>query len=62
MSSSRAQSESVSTILREGISGYINRSKLESRLYELFGRNIQVVYFCGRISFQAQREVQEGSL
>ncbi|KAJ6132703.1 hypothetical protein N7471_007918 [Penicillium samsonianum] len=59
MSSIRPRTGSVSTTLREGISGYISRSRLESRLYEIFGRNIEVVYFCGRISFQAPREVEE---
>lgn len=43
MSSIYSPTGSVSTTLREGISGYIDRSKLESRLYQLFGCNIQVV-------------------
>ncbi|KAJ5252536.1 hypothetical protein N7489_002946 [Penicillium chrysogenum] len=59
MSSRYPQTELVSTTLREGISGYISRAKLENRLYEIFGRKIEVVYFCGLITFQAKREVKE---
>lgn len=43
MSSTRPPTELVSTTLREGISGYIDRSKLESRLREMFGHNVEVV-------------------
>ncbi|KAJ5395330.1 uncharacterized protein N7487_009633 [Penicillium crustosum] len=62
MSSTRSPTELVSTTLREGISGYIDRTKLESRLYEFFGYKIETEYFCGRITFQAPREVQEACL
>ncbi|KAL2697282.1 hypothetical protein AAEP93_011186 [Penicillium crustosum] len=44
MSSTRSPTELVSTTLREGISGYIDRTKLESRLYEFFGYKIETEY------------------
>lgn len=42
MSSIHSPTGLVSTTLREGISGYIDRSKLESRLYDLLGYNVEV--------------------
>lgn len=43
MSSIHPPTGLVSTTLREGISGYIDRSKLEGRLYDLFGYNVEVI-------------------
>jgi predicted nucleotidyltransferase len=57
MSSTYPQTELVSTTLREGISGYISRAKLENRLYEIFGRKIEVVVSLTMLSpIQAQCE------
>lgn len=33
----------VSTVIRDGIGGYISREKLEERLYEIFGQKIELV-------------------
>lgn len=46
MSSSYKRSSAqplVSTVIREGIGGYISRTALENKLFELFGRKIDVV-------------------